>query len=198
MNIDELKNIWHEDDAFEDTPEISIEQRNKINLPLEKIRKNMRMEVWSTVGIFVFAFVVIALSSAPFKFTFYIAILVASMLFVTAFFFSKFFKLYKEISNPVLNTYEGLTELMHQFNLNKQYYFSFYVAFAPFIVCEMIIVMEFIPYRKPLTDLQIALITITTLVVILSLLFVLGKWWFEKFYGRYIKQVENLIMELKA
>ena len=41
MNIDEFKNTWNED-IVEETPEISLEQRNKLNLPLEKIRKNMR------------------------------------------------------------------------------------------------------------------------------------------------------------
>ena len=55
MNIDELKNTWNED-IVEETPEISIEQRNKLNLPLEKIRKNMRVEFWWVIGIFVFAF----------------------------------------------------------------------------------------------------------------------------------------------
>lgn len=59
MNIDELKNVWNED-VSEETPEISIEQRNKINLPLEKMRKNMRMEFWSIIGIFIFSFIVCA------------------------------------------------------------------------------------------------------------------------------------------
>ncbi|WP_299182554.1 hypothetical protein [uncultured Chryseobacterium sp.] len=197
MNIDELKNTWNDDDSFEETPEISMEQRNEIHLPLEKMRKNMRMEAWWTLGIFIFAFLVIAGCEAPFKFKFYIAILIISMVFVTGFFFSKFFRLYKDMSNPALNTYDGLVDLLHQFDLNKQYYLSFYVAFAPFLVCELIIVLEFIPRPQPLTDLQIAMTTIITLVVTLFALFIIGRWWFEKLYGRHIKQVENLIRELK-
>lgn len=101
------------------------------------------------------------------------------------------------MSDPALNTYDGLVDLLHQFDLNKQYYLSFYVAFAPFLVCELIIVLEFIPRPQPLTDLQIAMITIITLVVTLFALFIIGRWWFEKLYGRHIKQVENLIRELK-
>lgn len=197
MNIDELKNTWNDDDSFEETPEISMEQRNEIHLPLEKMRKNMRMEAWWTLGVFIFAFLVIAGCEAPFKFKFYIAILIISMVFVTGFFFSKFFRLYKDMSNPALNTYDGLVDLLHQFDLNKQYYLSFYVAFAPFLVCELIIVLEFIPRPQPLTDLQIAMTTIITLVVTLFALFIIGRWWFEKLYGRHIKQVENLIRELK-
>ena len=49
--------------------------------------------------------------------------------------FTKFFKLYKEISNPALGTLDSLKDLLHQFELNKQYYVSFYLSFVPFFVC---------------------------------------------------------------
>jgi hypothetical protein len=196
MNIDELKNAWNEDDSSEETPEISIEQKNKINLPLEKIRKNMRMELWSTLGIFVFAFAVITLSEGNFKFKFYLSILIGSMVFVTFFFFSQFFKLYRNISNPGMKTLDGLKDLLHQFNLNKQYYLSFYLTFVPFLVCELIIVLEFIPRPVPLSDLQIAGILIGTLVITMPLLLMIGKWWFRMFYGKYIRQIERLVKEL--
>ncbi|MGE4513703.1 MAG: hypothetical protein AB7E26_07845 [Chryseobacterium sp.] len=196
MNIDELKNTWNQDDSFEETPKISIEQKERINLPLEKIRKNMRMEFWSTVGIFVFAFALIAVSPGPFKFKFYITILIVSMVFVTFFFYSQFFKLYKNMGNPMMNTYESLKDLLHQFQLNKQYYLSFYLAFVPFLVCEIIIVLEFIPRPVPLSDLHIAITLIGTMVITMPLLFIIGKWWFNKFYEKYIVQIKNLVKEL--
>lgn len=196
MNIDDLKNTWNEEN-LENIPEINAEQRNSLHLPLETMRKNMRMEFWYTVGIFIFAFIVMAISPAPFKFNFYIDLLVVSMMFVTAFFFSKFFKLYKEMSNPELNTYDGLKDLLHQFELNKQYYLSFYVSFIPFLVCEMIIVLEFIPRKVPLTNLQIASTSIITVVFGIFALFAIGKWWFQKFYGKHIDKIKLLVEELK-
>jgi len=197
MNIDELKNTWNQDDSFEETPEISMEQKNKINLPLEKIRSNMRMEFWSTIGIFVFAFAIIALSQGPFKFKFYMTILIASMVFVTFFFFSQFFKLYKNMSSPMMKTYDSLKDLLHQFQLNKQYYLSFYLCFVPFLVCEIIIVLEFIPRPVPLSHLKIASILIGSLLIVMPLLFVIGKWWFNRFYGKFIRQIEILVNELR-
>lgn len=196
MNIDDLKNTWNEEN-LENIPEINAEQRNSLHLPLESMRKNMRMEFWYTVGIFIFAFIVMAISPAPFKFNFYIDLLVVSMMFVTAFFFSKFFKLYKEMSNPELNTYDGLKDLLHQFELNKQYYLSFYVSFIPFLVCEMIIVLEFIPRKVPLTNLQIASTSIITVFFGIFILFAIGKWWFQKFYGKHIDKIKLLVEELK-
>lgn len=196
MNIDELKNTWNQDDSFDGTPGISMEQKNKINLPLEKIRSNMRMEFWSTIGIFIFAFTVIALSSGPFKFKFYITILIASMVFVTFFFFSQFFKLYKNMSSPMMNTYDSLKDLLHQFDLNKQYYLSFYLCFVPFLVCEIIIVLEFIPRPVPLSHLKIAGILIGSILIVMPLLFFIGKWWFSRLYGKHIRQIESLVNEL--
>lgn len=196
MNIDDLKDTWNKEN-FETTPEISTEQRKSMNLPLEKMRKNMRGEFWSTVGIFVFAFALMSVSPAPFKFNFYINLLLVSMLFVTVFYFSKFFKLYKDMGNPALNTYDGLKDLLHQLELNKQYYMSFYVAFAPFIVCEMIIVLEFIPRPVPLTNVQIASISIGTLAAGVFALFYIGKWWFKRFYGRNMETIKKLVDELK-
>ncbi|WP_294299969.1 hypothetical protein [uncultured Chryseobacterium sp.] len=196
MNIDELKNTWNEDDLFEDTPEISIEQKNKINLPLEKIRKNMRMELWSTIGIFIFVFAIITLCEGNFKFKFYLSILIGSMVFVTFFYYSQFFKLYRNMSDPAMKTLDGLKDLLNQFKLNKQYYLSFYLSFVPFLVCELIIVLEFIPRPVPLSDVQIASILIITLVITMPLLLVIGKWWFRGFYGKYIQNIEHLVKEL--
>ncbi|MGH1517740.1 hypothetical protein [Chryseobacterium sp. JK1] len=195
MNIDELKNTWNED-RTEETPEISIEQRNKINLPLEKMRKNMRKEFWGIIVTFIFAFLVCSMCE-PFKLQLYITVLIASMLIVTVFFFSKFFKIYNEISNPVLQTYDSLRDLVMQLTLNKQYYLSYYISFAPFLVCEILIVLEFIPWPKPLSEVKIATILISTVIGGLFLLYIVGKFWFQHYYGRYIKHIESLLEDLK-
>ncbi|MCI3935718.1 hypothetical protein MQX03_00800 [Chryseobacterium aahli] len=198
MNIDDLKNTWN-DDVSEETPEISIEHSNKINLPLEKIRKNMRMEFWSTVGILIFGFLIvwIPVPEAPFKFKFYLTVLLFSMVIVVSFFFSKFFKLYKDISSPMMKTYESLKDLKYQFDLNKQYYLSFMLSFVPFLVCELIIVIEFIPHPTPLSNVQIATTILSMLAVGLFGLFLLGKYWYKIFYGKYVGQIESLLTELK-
>lgn len=198
MNIDDLKNTWN-DDVSEETPEISIEHSNKINLPLEKIRKNMRIEFWSTVGILIFGFFIvwIPVPEAPFKFKFYLTVLLFSMVIVVSFFFSKFFKLYKDISSPMMKTYESLKDLKYQFDLNKQYYLSFMLSFVPFLVCELIIVIEFIPHPKPLSNVQIATTILSMLAVGLFGLFLLGKYWYRIFYGKYVSQIESLLKELQ-
>jgi len=196
MNIDDLKNTWNED-IVHDIPEINTEQKRKINLPLEKMRRNMRKEFWSTVIMFVLVFPLIwmVVPEAPFKFKFYITVLVASMMMVTVFFFSKFFILYKEMGNPMLKTYDALKDLLQQLNLNKQYYLSFYLSFVPFLVCEMIIIIEFLPRPKPIGELQTALFLIGSVTIGLFMLYFVGSLWFKKLYGKHIQQIEKLILE---
>lgn len=197
MNIDDLKNTWNEDTA-ENTPKINTEQRKKLNLPLEKIRANMRMEFWSTNLLLLFVLIAIwFLDNIPFRYKLYIEILVVAMSIVTYFFFSKFFKLYQEISKPALETLDALKDLQHQFNLNKQYYLSFYISFIPFLVGEMIIIMEALPYYQQFPDTTFAIIFTGSIVLGLFFMFAIGKFWFNYLYGKHIKNIEKLIEELK-
>ena len=197
MEFDHLKSLWNKEDVSE-TPEISKEKQRQIHHPLERIRRNMRYEFWSTIIMLPIILVVIWFFPLPFRFTLYIEILVISMAIVTAFFFTKFFKLYKEISNPALGTLDALKDLLHQFELNKQYYVSFYLSFVPFFVCEMIIVLEFIPQTHDYSNTVLAMVFIGSVAFGLTMVYFIGMAWFKHFYGKYIRKIEILVAEMKC
>jgi len=196
MDLDNLKSLWNKEDVSE-TPEISKEKQRQIHHPLERIRRNMRYEFWSTIIMLPIILVAIWFFPLPFRFTLYIEILVMSMAIVTAFFFTKFFKLYKEISNPALGTLDALKDLLHQFELNKQYYVSFYLSFVPFFVCEMIIVLEFIPQTHDYSNTVLAMVFIGSVAFGLTMVYFIGMAWFKHFYGKYIRKIEILVAEMK-
>jgi len=199
MELDNLKQLWNKEE-ISDTPEISLEKQKEVHLPLEKIRKNMRWEFWSTLLLFILIFIFIGLIPGDFKFKFYLSALIASMFIVTAFYYFRFFKLYRDIENPSLNTFESLKDLIHQFDLNKQYYVTFYLSFVPFFVCEMLIVNEFmIPshVKRELTTYS-ATVFAGTVLFGLILLYFLGNWWFRYFYGKYIEKVEKILKEFNS
>ena len=133
----------------------------------------------------------------PFRFNLYLEILVISMTLVTAFFFSKFFKLYKEISNPTLGTLDSLKDLLHQFDLNKQYYVSFYLSFVPFFVCEMIIILESIPQTHNYSNTMLTIVFLSSVAFGLTMVYFIGTAWFKHFYGKYINKIEKLVEEMK-
>lgn len=196
MELDNLKQLWNKEDVSE-TPEISTERQKQIHHPLERIRKNMRYEFWSTIIILPIILIAIWFFSIPFRFRLYIEVLVASMTLVTVFFFSKFFKLYKEISNPALETFDALKDLLHQFELNKQYYLSLYLSFVPFFVCEIVIITESIPYTHHYTDGFLAMKFIISILFGLFALYFFGRWWFMNFYGKYIQKVKIILEEIQ-
>ncbi|MDN5627819.1 MAG: hypothetical protein L0G16_07630, partial [Weeksellaceae bacterium] len=195
-DLDNLKTLWNKEDVSE-TPEISTERQKEIHLPLEKIRKNMRHEFWSTLILLPLVLIFIWFFEIPFRFKLYIEVLVASMTLITVFFFSKFFKLYKEIGNPTLGTYDSLKDLFHQFELNKQYYLSFYLSFVPFLVCEMIILIESIPHTHQYTNGYLTLLFLGSVLFGLFFLYFIGNWWFQYFYGKYIKRIRKLVEEMR-
>lgn len=196
MDLDNLKSLWNKEDVSE-TPEISPEKQRQLHHPLERIRKNMRYEFWSTVLLMPVILMIIWFSPLPFRFNLYLEILVISMILVTAFFFNKFFKLYKEISNPALGTLDSLKDLLHQFDLNKQYYLSFYLSFIPFFVCEMIIVLESIPETHHYSNAMLAIVFLGSVAFGLTMVYFIGMAWFKHFYGKYINKIEVLVEEMK-
>ncbi|WP_333851821.1 hypothetical protein [Epilithonimonas sp.] len=196
MDLDNLKSLWNKEDVSE-TPEISPEKQRQIHHPLERIRKNMRHEFWSTIILLPIILIVIWFFPIPFRFRLYIEVLVASMTLITVFFFSKFFRLYREIGNPTLGTYDSLKDLFHQFELNKQYYLSFYLSFVPFLVCEMIIITESIPYTKTYSNGFLSFYLLFPVILSLFGLYFLGNWWFQYFYGKYIDRIKKLVDEMK-
>lgn len=197
MELDHLKEMWTKENISE-TPEISTEKQKEIHLPLEKIRKNMRMEFWSTMVMFVLIILFFALVDLHFfKFKVYIITLVFTMMLITSFYFFKFFNLYKNISNNNLSTLDALKDLKFQFKLNEQYYMAFYIVFAPFVVCEMLLVFEFTPPLKTITGMKFILIFLGSCVGTLGALYLFGKVWFSRYYGKYFDQINKIIDDLK-
>ena len=90
MELDQLKNIWDKEDVSQ-TPEISTEKQREIHQPLEKIRKNMRMEFWSSLMAFVLIVLYFIFSVDDFKLRSYGIILTISAVIVTAFYYYQFF-----------------------------------------------------------------------------------------------------------
>ena len=196
MDLDNYKQLWSKEEISE-TPEISLEKQTQIHTPLEKIRKNMRMEFWSTTILLILVLGIIWLFPLPYKFRLYIFILVFSMTLVTMFFYHRFFKLYKEIGNLNLKTLESLKDLLFQFELNKQYYVSFYLSFVPFVVCEMILTVEFSPNFNYVSDFVFTSIFVGSIVFGLIALYILGRLFFQYFYGKYIQKIKTLVRDLQ-
>ena len=196
MNFDELQKKWQNEEVS--APEISLEHQNKINNPLQKIRKNMKMEFWMSIMTIVPLFLgALFLIENP-KAKLYVCMLIISMVLVTLFYFKVFYKTYQSILNNTTNTLDSLKDLRFQLKLYEQYYISYYLSFVPFLVCELVIIHEFMPIFKVLNPFLLVFNFIMVLLFGLLLLYFFGKFWFNEFYGKYINQVSELISEISG
>lgn len=193
MDLENLKNTWQKEEIS--TPEISLEQQNKINNPLQKIRKNMQMEFWTNLLTFLLALIGFFWIE-DLKIRTYAIILTLTAVLVSAFYYVKFYKLYQEISFQNFNTKDSLISLKHQFELNKQYYISYYVAFIPIVPSFYILIFQNMELYKNKPEFLFILVLVLTVVFGIYFLYAMGKWWFNYFYGKHIKNVENILNEL--
>ncbi|KPH14905.1 hypothetical protein [Chryseobacterium sp. ERMR1:04] len=197
MNIDELKNAWNEDDHFEETPTITLEQKNKMNHPLKKMQQNMVRHFWSFVISFIGIFIGLAFYVESKVVMVYSLTLVISALLVTIFYVMKFMKLYRKIKFESFDTYNSLLELDYQLKVFKETYVSFYISYIPFILCELILLISFSEKDVIKTDAEIIRQFINTIAVTVIAGVIGIRLGFQMYYGRYIKQIENLLKELK-
>ena len=196
MNFDELQKQWQNEEVS--APEVSLEHQGKLNNPLDKIRKNMKMEFWMSIMTIVPLFLgALFLIENP-KAKLYVCMLIISMVLVTLFYFKVFYKTYQSILNNTTNTLDSLKDLRFQLKLYEQYYISYYLSFVPFLVCELIIIYEFTQVFKMISPFLLVFNFIMILGFSLLLLYFFGKFWFNEFYGKYINQVSELIAEISG
>lgn len=194
MNFDKLQEQWNKEEVS--APEISLEHQDKLNNPLQKIRRNMKMEFWMSILTIIPILLWINFSVDNPKVRIYASMLIISMILVSVFYFKVFYKTYQSISNNTLNTLDSLKDSLFQLKLYEQYYISYYLSFVPFLVCEMIIIYEFMPVFKTTNSYFLVFNFVIMLLFGLMLLYLFGKFWFNEFYGKYINQVSMLISEI--
>lgn len=193
MDLENIKSLWDKEQISE-TPEISLEKQKEIRMPLEKIRKNMRMEFWASVVLLlplVPLSPVILRFVGDIKFTTYFFAFLFSFLLIMIFYFFKFFSLYKDLESTDLSTKESLRDLTWKFKLNEQYYLSYYLACVPVYVFLFAITMDYLPIYNKITGSKFIYTFLIFLVATLFLMYYVGKMWFRKYYGRYIHQIKK-------
>lgn len=194
MELDDLKQLYKKEEINE-TPAISLEKQKEIHLPLEKIRKNMRMEFWSTaMAVFVVSFTVLPVTKHYTKEANVIFILfLVTFLFIVIYFFSKFYQLYHKIPNESAVTKERISELLFDLKITTEIYKDYYIACIPLFLAEFVIL-----FYLPNNHFVISS-TLFVVLFVLSCIFIVlfGLWWFRYFYGKYISKVEAIYNNLK-
>ncbi len=188
MNLDNIKELWDKEPDTE-TPEISLKQQKDIHLPLEKIKSNMKKEFWSTIITLIFVIIPLFLQDSVI-FSSYVLIL-SITLGIMAYYFGKFYVLYKKISTQNLSTYHHLLNLRYELVLNTELYKSYYISFIPIAFALYLVHFQ----SKIPNDALFFFLSFLMIVVIIAL-YILGKIWLREFYGKYIQKISEIVDSL--
>jgi hypothetical protein len=200
MDFNDIQSAWNNDKPENIVLPANLEKLKSANMPLDKIRKNLKNEfVYQMVSIVIIGFVPFihdfpANAIAPFYLLF--SIFVA----VCIYYLVKLYVFYRRLGKTTLSTKDSLYETYFDIRLNMELYKTFGFALIPFAILFLLGLMyyetpEF--FTKGLNSTPFLVATFS--IVIFSILF-MGlalEWWVYYFYGKYAKEMRKVIDELK-
>ena len=202
MNFDNIKEAWDNESANDFKVPNKIEQLKTAQQPVEKIKKNMKHELYAQFfGIVLIGFFPQIFDIVHEFYVLYYA-LYALMIIVSAYYFMKFYFFFKEINHSTLSSKENLYELYYEIRLKIEMYKSFAYLLAPFSILLSAILIFGLDKKGFLN--KLATITNTDLVIffiffsaIIIIVVIITNWWVNYYYGKYARQIKNVLDELK-
>jgi hypothetical protein len=203
MNFDDLKSAWNKDSSSDITIPNTIEELKRAELPLDKIKRNMKREfVVQALSVVFIGFVpeIYKLKPAlllPFN--------IIYMLFVVTciYFFARFYSFYKRIGAASLTTKDALYEVNYDVRLNMELYKMFSYMLFPFVLMMVALILVNTKYNQIGQLLQsgptnsVYLYVALTVITIYVFLHFATVYWLKTYYLNYAKEIERILKALK-
>lgn len=202
MNFDNIKEAWDN----ESSNDLRIPQKmgplKSARQPLEIIKRNMKHELFAQfLGIAIIGFFPQMFKIIREFYLLYYA-LYGLMIIVSAYYFVKFYFFFKEINHASLSSKENLYELYYEIRLKIEMYKSFAYLLAPFSILLSAILIFGIDKKGVLdklenitnTNMFIFFIFFSALILLVA---IITNWWVNYFYGKYARQIKNVLDQLK-
>ncbi|MDO5105989.1 hypothetical protein [Capnocytophaga sp.] len=188
--MENFKELWKKDEITE-TPEISLEKQQKIRLPLEKIRANMKKEYQFTVVCFPFLLLFLFFLDGMYQVSIFL-MLIGLGIAITAYYFSKFRVFYKKINTQSLDTYHNLLDLRYELVLNSELYKSYYLCLVPLMFSGYIVFFFEEQNIKNIVKILISMLFVSIFI------YFYGKTWLKTMYGKYIVEISELLHQMNS
>ncbi|CAA9196440.1 DUF485 domain-containing protein [Flavobacterium collinsii] len=202
MDFNDIQNAWNNEKTENVVVPNNLEKIQSASMPLDRIRKSLRMEFF----IQILSLVIIGLLPVHSKFPsnlvvpyyFIFGILVA----IYIYYLTQLFLFYRRLDKVALKTKDSLYETYLDIRLNMQLYKTFTFSLSPFF---LIYFFGFILYEMPdftqilnegFANRKLGLIVLVFVLTIL-MIGVFTEWWVHHYYGKYAKEIRKVIDELK-
>jgi hypothetical protein len=200
MDFNDIQSAWKNEKTENVILPTHLDKINSANMPLEKIKKNLRNEFFyqiiAVILIGLVPFIYSIPANAIGSFYLFFSIFVA----VCIYYLVKLYLFYKRLNKTTLNTKDSLYETYFDIRLNMELYKTFGFALIPFVILFLFGLMN---YKNPdffTKDLNSTSFLVTTFSIVTSSILFMGvalEWWVNYFYGKYAKEIRKVLDELK-
>ncbi|MGL4584726.1 MAG: hypothetical protein ACRCVU_17300, partial [Flavobacterium sp.] len=168
------------------------------HLPLEKVRKNVKKEIW----VQVLSVILVAFTPQIFRLSesriggFYLFYTLFVLL--GGYYIFKMYIFYNQSASLTLTSRDSVYESYYSLKLYIQLYESFSYSLIPFCILLLLAVTSSTRLDNILSGDMSSLIEFgVASVIMLFLIYVLVRVWIRKFYGKYLTQIENTLEQFK-
>jgi hypothetical protein len=200
MDFNDIQSAWKNENTENVTLPTHLDKINSANMPLEKIKRNLRKEFFYQIIAIIFIGFVPVIYNIPVTAIAPFYLLFSIFVAVGIYYLVKLYLFYRRLTKTTLNTKDSLYETYFDIRLNMELYKTFTFALMPFVILFLLGFMYYkVPdfFAKGLNSTPFlvtifSIITISILVVGLTL-----EWWVHFFYGKYAKEMRKVIDLLK-
>ena len=204
MDFNDIQSAWNNDNSDQVKLPSHLEKLQSANMPLDKIRKNLKNEfIYQFVSIVSLGLIpVMCKFSTLMSATFYG--LFALFLVICLYFLVKLYLFYKRLNTVETNTKDNLYETYYDIRLNMELYKSFTYSLVPFALIfvgmihlsyHTVEIKDFILNQKSANF--FLWIMLTSFVSVMVTVAFVTEWWVNHFYGKYAKEIRKVLDELK-
>lgn len=200
MDFNDIQSAWKNEKTENVALPTHLDKIKSANMPLEKIKKNLKSEFFYQIISIIFIGFVPFFGSIPANAIAPFYLLFSIFVAVSIYYLVKLYMFYRRLGKTALSTKDSLYETYFDIRLNMEIYKTFGFALIPFLI---LFLLGFMYYKAPeffSNGLNSTPFLVTTFsIVIFSILF-MGlalEWWVHFFYGKYAKEIRKVLDELK-
>jgi hypothetical protein len=200
MDFNDIQSAWKNEKTENVTLPTHLEKINSANMPLEKIKKNLRNEFFYQIIAIIFIGFVPIIYNIPASAIVPFYLLFSIFVAVGIYYLVKLYLFYRRLAKTTLNTKDSLYETYFDIRLNMELYKTFTFALMPFVILFLLGVMYYkVPdfFAKGLNSTPFLVTTFSIIIISILVIGLTLEWWVHHFYGKYAKEIRKVIDQLK-
>jgi hypothetical protein len=203
MDFNDIQSAWKNEKTEKVSLPTHLDKIKSANMPLEKIKKNLKNEL--IIQVLMMVLIGLIPLSIDMKYSFLLAyyLLYAVSIIISIYFTIRLYLLYKNFTNIGATTKDNLYEIYYNIRLFIETYKSFSYAFFPFGLFYMFLLPlgkksgKLIKIILDANQENVALILILIIFVFMILMWLMTEGHTKLFYGKYAKEIRKVLDELK-